>query len=165
DKLKEQQSDLKSALSAVTDTLDKQIDKYEELKDAADEKYDSEIDKLNEVKDQLDDDVDDYERAQKAVVKFLNEQLDAINNQKDNVENYYTNVIEALEKQNEEQQEAIDLAEAYDALINAMTQKTKKVYREGLGKKLAEYKDNYIGQMLGVVKTEVRLNLRWCVYG
>lgn len=133
DKLKEQQSDLKSALSAVTDVLDKQIDKYEELKDAADEKYDDEIDKLNEVKDKLDDNVDDYERAQKAVVKFLNEQLDAINNQRDNVENYYTNVIEALEKQNEEQQEAIDLAEAYDALINAMTQRTKKVYREGLG--------------------------------
>lgn len=133
DKLKEQQSDLKSALSAVTDSLDKQIDKYEELKEAADDAYDDEIDKLNEIKDKLDGQNDDYERAQKAVVKFLNEQLDSINEQRDNVENYYANVIEALEKQNEEQQEAIDLAEAYDALINAMTQKTKKVYKEGLG--------------------------------
>lgn len=165
DKLKEQQDDLKSALSAVNNTLDKQIDKYEEAKDAADKKYDDEIDKLEELQDKLNDQNDDYERAQQAVADYLNEQMSAIEKQRDTVETYYDNVLDAIEKMNEKQQESLELAEAYEALMNAMTQKTKKVYKEGLGKKLAEYKDNYIGQMLEVVKTEVRLNLRWCVYG
>ena len=165
DKLKEQQNDLKSALSAVNNTLDKQIDKYEEAKDAADKKYDDEIDKLEELQDKLDDQNDDYERAQQAVADYLDEQMNAMEKQRDTVETYYDNVLDAIEKMNEKQQESLELAEAYEALMNAMTQKTKKVYKEGLGKKLAEYKDNYIGQMLEVVKTEVRLNLRWCVYG
>lgn len=133
DQLKEQQNDLKSALSAVNNVLDKQIDEYKDLKEAADDRYDDELDKLKDLKDTLDDKNDDYERAQKAVVKFLNEQLDAINEQKDTVEDYYDNVIEAIEKMNQDTQESIELAEAYEALMNAMTQKTKKVYKEGLG--------------------------------
>ena len=165
DKVKEQQDDLKSALSAVNSTLDKQIDKYEEAKDAADKKYDDEIDKLEELQDKLDDQNDDYERAQQAVADYLDEQMSAMEEQRDTVETYYDNVLDAIEKMNEKQQESLELAEAYETLMNAMTQKTKKVYKEGLGKKLDEYKDNYIGQMLEVVKTEVRLNLRWCVYG
>lgn len=133
DQLKEQQNDLKGALSAVNNVLDKQIDEYQDLKKAADDRYDDELDKLNDLKDSLDDKNDDYERAQKAVVQFLNEQLDAINEQKDTVENYYDDVINAIEKMNQDTQESIELAEAYDALMNAMTQKTKKVYKEGLG--------------------------------
>ena len=156
---------MKSALSAVNDTLDKQVDKYEKAKDAADKKYEDEIDKLEELQDKLDDQNDDYERAQQAVADYLNEQMSAIEKQRDTVETYYDNVLNAIENMNEKQQESLELAEAYETLMNAMTQKTKKVYKEGLGKKLAEYKDNYIGQMLEVVKTEVRLNLRWCVYG
>lgn len=133
DQLKEQQNDLKSALSAVNNTLEKQIEDYENLKDAADERYDDELDRLGDLQDALNDKNDDYERAQKAVVDFLNEQLDAINEQRDTVENYYDDVINAIEKMNEDTKESIELAEAYDALMNAMTQKTKKVYKEGLG--------------------------------
>lgn len=133
DKLKEQQNDLKSALSAVNDTLDKQIDKYEEAKDAADKKYDDEIDKLEELQDKLDDQNDDYERAQQAVADYLDEQMNAMEKQRDTVESYYDNVLDAIEKMNEKQQESLELAEAYEALMNAMTQKTKKVYKEGLG--------------------------------
>lgn len=133
DQLKEQQSDLKAALSAVNDTLDKQIDKYEEAKDAADKKYDDEIDKLEELQDKLDDQNDDYERAQKAVADYLDEQMSAMEKQRDTVETYYDNVLDAIEKMNEKQQESLELAEAYEALMNAMTQKTKKVYKEGLG--------------------------------
>ena len=44
-----------------------------------------------------------------------------------------TDVNFAIEKMNEKQQESLELAEAYEALMNAMTQKTKKVYKEGLG--------------------------------
>lgn len=133
DLLKEQQNDLKAALSAVNNVLEKQIDDYEDLKDAADKRYDDELDKLGDLQDALNDKNDDYERAQRAVVDFLNEQLDAINEQRDTVENYYDDVIDAIEKMNEDTKESIELAEAYDALMNAMTQKTKKVYKEGLG--------------------------------
>lgn len=133
DQLKEQQNDLKSALSAVNDVLDKQIDEYKDLKEAADDRYDDELDKLKDLKDELEDSNDDYERAQRAVVQFLNEQLDAIEEQRDTVENYYDDVIDAIEKMNEDTKESIELAEAYEALMNAMTQKTKKVYKEGLG--------------------------------
>lgn len=133
DQLKEQQTDLKGALSAVNNVLQNQIDEYTDLKKAADNRYNDELNNLKDLKDSLDDKNDDYERAQKAVVKFLNEQLDAINEQKDTVENYYDDVINAIEKMNEDTKESIELAEAYDALMNAMTQKTKKVYKEGLG--------------------------------
>ena len=150
DQLKQQQNDLKAALSAVTNTIDKQIDKYQELKDAADDKYDDELDKLKELKDALNDDNDDYERAQEAVVKFLNEQLDAIDKEKESIESYYDYVIDAIEDQNEAQEESLKLAEAYEAWMNAMTQKTKKVWREGLGwvweadsKAIEEAKRNY----------------------
>lgn len=150
DQLKNQQSDLKSALSAVTDTLDKQIDKYNELKDAADDRYDEELDKLDDLKDSLSNQSDDYERAQKAVTKFLDEQLSTTEKERDAIEEYYDYVIDAMEKQKEEQEESLELAEAYEALMNAMTQKTKKVYKEGLGwvweadsKAIAEAKKNY----------------------
>ena len=133
DQLKEQQNDLKSALSAVNNVLDKQIDEYKDLKEAADDRYDDELDKLKDLKDELEDSNDDYERAQRAVVQFLNEQLDAIEEQRDTVENYYDDVIDAIEKMNDDTEESIELAEAYEALMNAMTQKTKKVYKEGLG--------------------------------
>jgi len=151
DKLKEQQNDLKSALSAVNDTLDKQIDKYEEAKDAADKKYDDEIDKLEELQDKLDDQNDDYERAQQAVADYLDEQMNAMEKQRDTVETYYDNVLDAIEKMNEKQQESLELAEAYEALMNAMTQKTKKV-EYMLSIKIAQNgetpeKDNPVGKI------------------
>ena len=151
DKLKEQQDDLKSALSAVNNTLDKQIDKYEEAKEAADKKYDDEIDKLEELQDKLDDQNDDYERAQQAVADYLDEQMSAIEKQRDTVETYYDNVLNAIEKMNEKQQESLELAEAYEALMNAMTQKTKKV-KYMLSIKIAQNgetpeKDNPVGKI------------------
>ena len=69
------------------------------------------------------------------------------------------------EKANEETERELELARLQEALANAKKEKTKRVWREGIGKKSADIKDNYIGQMLEIVKTEVRLNLRWCVYG
>ena len=133
DQLKEQQNDLKEALSAVNNTLEKQIDLQEELKDKAIDNIEKQIDAQEKLKENYEKDDDRYQRAQKAVVDFLNEQLDSINEQKDTVENYYDDVINAIEKMNEDTKESIELAEAYEALMNAMTQKTKKVYKEGLG--------------------------------
>lgn len=133
DELKEQQNDLKAALSAVNKELQNQIDNYEDLKDAAIDAIDKEIDKQEELKDSIDDNIDDYERAQQAVLKYLNEQLDSLNENKDSLENYFDTITESLENMNEEQERAVELAEAYENLVNAMSNKTKKVYKEGLG--------------------------------
>lgn len=133
DELKEQQDDLKAALSAVNKELQNQIDNYEDLKDAAIDAIDKEIDKQEELKDSIDDNIDDYERAQQAVLKYLNEQLDSLNENKDSLENYFDTITESLENMNDEQERAVELAEAYENLVNAMSNKTKKVYKEGLG--------------------------------
>ena len=133
DALKNQQNDLKSALSAVNKELDKQIDGYEKSKEAAVDSVEAQIEEQEKLKDSLNDNIDDYERAQKAVLKYLNEQLNSLNENKNSIENYYDSVIDSVEKMNDEQEKAVELAEAYENLMNAMTQKTKKVWREGLG--------------------------------
>ena len=113
--------------------------------------YDDEIDKLEELQDKLDDQNDDYERAQQAVADYLDEQMSAMEKQRDTVETYYDNVLDAIEKMNEKQQESLELAEAYEALMNAMTQKTKKV-KYMLSIKIAQNgetpeKDNPVGKI------------------
>ena len=133
DKLKQDSNDLKAALDAVNSTLDKQIENYEKLKEEAEKAYDTELDGLNDTKDALEKQDDEYQAAQKAVVKYLKEQLDALEKQKDDIDDYYDDVIDTLDKLNDEEEKALELAEAYEALMNAMTQKTKKVWREGLG--------------------------------
>jgi len=133
DELKEQQNDLKAALSAINVELQNQINNYNDLKDTAVDAIDKEIDKNKELKDSIDDNIDDYERAREAVLKYLNEQLDSLNENKDSLENYFDTITESLENMNEEQEKAVELAEAYENLVNAMSNKTKKVYKEGLG--------------------------------
>lgn len=133
DQLKEQQDDLKAALSAVNNELTLQINNYENLRDEAIDAIDEEIDKQKELKDSIDDNIDDYERAQKAVLKYLNEQLDSLNNNRDSIESYFDEITNSLENMNDEQERAVELAEAYENLVNAMSNKTKKVYKEGLG--------------------------------
>lgn len=133
DKLKKDNDDLKAALDAVNSTLDKQIENYEKLKDEAEKAYDAELDGLNDTKDALEKQDDEYQNAQKAIIKYLKEQLDALKKQKDDIDDYYDDVIDTVDKLNDEEEKALELAEAYEALMNAMTQKTKKVWREGLG--------------------------------
>lgn len=133
DELKEQQNDLKAALSAVNVELQNQINNYNDLKDAAIDAIDEEIDKQKELKDSVNDNIDDYERAQKAVLQYLNEQLDSLNANRDSIENYFDTITTSIEEMNEEQERAVELAEAYENLVNAMSNKSKKVYKEGLG--------------------------------
>ena len=133
DALKKKQDDIKSALSAINDSIDKQIDSYNKLKDASDDAYDSQLDSLNKVKDKLTESSSDYESAKDAITDYLNKQLDALNIQKDTAEKYYDDIINAQEKSNEKISNAIELSEAYEKLMNAMTEKSKKVWREGIG--------------------------------
>ncbi len=133
DLLEKQNEDLDAVLDAVNKKLEKQIDDYEDAKDAAVEKYEKEIEGLEDVQEKLEDQDDDYQRAQEAVLDFLDEQTEALENQLDSIEDYYDTVLDAMDKMNEDQERSLELAEAYDALMNAMQNKSKKVFREGLG--------------------------------
>ena len=108
---------------------------------------------------------DALETAKDAATTIIDEEIDRLKALQEAEEERYDKLIAEKEKANEETERELELAKLQEALENAKKEKTKRVWREGLGKKLAEYKDNYIGQMLEIVKTEVRLNLRWCVYG
>lgn len=107
----------------------------------------------------------DLDTAEKAALGLIDEEIEKIKKLKEEKEKELDAEIEAKKKSNDETERAIELARLQEALENAKREKTKRVWREGLGKKSAEYKDNYIGQMLEIVKTEVRLNLRKCVHG
>lgn len=117
------------------------------------------------LKELLNDQKDAYDTAHDAAMKIIETEIDKINEQKDATEEYYDKLIEDKKKANEESEKEIELAKLQEALANAKREKTKRVFREGIGKKSADLKGNYIGQMLEIVQTEVRLNLRRCVYG
>ena len=150
-------------------SLDEYIKKLKELIKA----YKQGTDAWNELADKIkkglqdkaDKQKDDLATAENAALKIIDRQIEKQKELRDEKEAYWDEEISNLEKANKETEKAIELARLEEALENAKNEKTKRVWREGLGKKLAEYKDNYIGQMLEIVKTEVRLNLRWCVYG
>ena len=150
-------------------SLDEYIKKLKELIKA----YKQGTDAWNELADKIkkglqdkaDKQKDDLATAENAALKIIDRQIEKQKELRDEKEAYWDEEISNLEKANKETEKAIELARLEEALENAKNEKTKRVWHEGLGKKLAEYKDNYIGQMLEIVKTEVRLNLRWCVYG
>ena len=133
DALKKEQDDLNGALSAVNKTLDDQIKSYQDLKEASDKRYEDEIDNLKKLADSLSDSSDEYKKAQQATLDYLDEQLNILNNQKQELEDYYNTVVDSLENMNKEQETAIKLAEAYETLMNAMTNKSKKVWVENIG--------------------------------
>ena len=152
-----------------TISLDEYIKKLKELIKAYKQGSDAWNDLADKIKkalqDKADRQKDDLATAEDAALKIIDKQIEKQKELRDEKEAYWDEEISNLEKANEETEKAIELARLEEALENAKNEKTKRVWHEGLGKKLAEYKDNYIGQMLEIVKTEVRLNLRWCVYG
>ena len=152
-----------------TISLDEYIKKLKELIKAYKQGSDAWTDLADKIKkalqDKADRQKDDLATAEDAALKIIDKQIEKQNELRDEKEAYWDEEISNLEKANEETEKAIELARLQEALENAKNEKTKRVWREGIGKKSADIKDNYIGQMLEIVKTEVRLNLRWCVYG
>lgn len=152
-----------------TISLDEYIKKLKELIQAykqGTEAWNDLADKIKSaLQDKLDMQKDNLETAKDAAVGIIDEEIDKLNKLKEEQEEYYDQLIADKEKANEETEKELELARLQEALENAKKEKTKRVWREGIGKKSADIKDNYIGQMLEIVKTEVRLNLRWCVYG
>ena len=111
------------------------------------------------MEDKLDQQKDDLETAEDAAISIIDKEIEKLEDLRDAEEERYDKLIEEKEKANEETERELELAQLQEALENAKKEKTKRVWREGLGKKSAKYKGNYIGQMLEIVQTEVRLCL------
>ena len=152
-----------------TISLDEYIKKLKELIKAYKKGSDAWNDLADKIKkalqDKADRQKDDLATAEDAAVGIIDEEIDKLNKLKEEQEDYYDKLIDDKKAANDETEKELELARLQEALANAQKEKTKRVWREGIGKKSADIKDNYIGQMLEIVKTEVRLNLRWCVYG
>ena len=152
-----------------TISLDTYIKKLKQLIKAYKKGTEAWNDLADKIKDALQDKADlqkdRYETALDSAISIIDREIDKLDKLKDEQEEYYDKLIADKEKANEETERELELARLQEALANAQKEKTKRVWREGIGKKSADVKDNYIGQMLEIVKTEVRLNLRWCVYG
>ncbi len=152
-----------------TISLDEYIKKLKELIKAYKKGSDAWNDLADKIKkalqDKADKQKDDLATAEDAAVGIIDDEIDKLKKLKEEQEDYYDKLIDDKKAANDETEKELELARLQEALANAQKEKTKRVWREGIGKKSADIKDNYIGQMLGIVKTEVRLNLRWCVYG
>lgn len=152
-----------------TISLDEYIKKLKELIKAYRQGSDAWNDLADKIKkalqDKADKQKDDLGTAEDAAVGIIDDEIDKLKKLKEEQEDYYDKLIDDKKAANDETKKELELARLQEALANAQKEKTKRVWREGIGKKSADIKDNYIGQMLEIVKTEVRLNLRWCVYG
>ena len=152
-----------------TISLDEYIKKLKELIKAYKKGSDAWNDLADKIKkalqDKADKQKDDLGTAEDAAVGIIDDEIDKLKKLKEEQEDYYDKLIDDKKAANDETEKELELARLQEALANAQKEKTKRVWREGIGKKSADIKDNYIGQMLEIVKTEVRLNLRWCVYG
>lgn len=85
------------------------------------------------LKDLLEEQKDDYETAHDAAMTIIEEEMDKLDEQRDQVEEYYDKLIEEKEKANEETEKEIELAKLQEALYNAQNEKTKRIFREGIG--------------------------------
>lgn len=146
-----------------TISLDEYIAKLKELIKAYKQGTDAWNELADKIKkgleDKLDKQKEDLETAEDAAISIIDKEIEKLEDLRDAEEERYDKLIEEKEKANEETEKEIELARLQEALENAKNEKTKRVWREGLGKKSAKYKGNYIGQMLGIVQTEVRLCL------
>lgn len=87
----------------------------------------------NSLKELLNKQKDAYNNAHNAAMKIIETEIDKINEQKDATEEYYDKLIEDKKKANEESEKEIELAKLQEALANAKREKTKRVFREGIG--------------------------------
>lgn len=85
------------------------------------------------LKELLNKQKDAYNTAHDAAMKIIEDEIDKINEQKDATEEYYDKLIEDKKKANEESEKEIELAKLQEALANAKKERTKKIFREGIG--------------------------------
>ena len=120
-----------------TISLDEYIKKLKELIKAYKQGSDAWNDLADKIKkalqDKADRQKDDLATAEDAALKIIDKQIEKQNELRDEKEAYWDEEISNLEKANEETEKAIELARLQEALENAKNEKTKRVWREGIG--------------------------------
>lgn len=118
-------------------SLDEYIKKLKELIKA----YKQGTDAWNELADKIkkglqdkaDKQKDDYDTAEEAAVGIIEDEIEKLQQLRDEQEEYYDQLIADKEKANEETERELELARLQEALANAQKEKTKRVWREGIG--------------------------------
>ena len=120
-----------------TISLDEYIKKLKELIKAYKEGSDAWNELADKIKKALQEKAegqkDDYETAEDAAIGIIDEELQKLEDLKNAQEEYYDKLIEDKEKANEETERELELARLQEALANAQKEKTKRVWREGIG--------------------------------
>ena len=134
----------KQRLSKVEDdykrgviSIDEYISKLKELAQA----YRAGTDAWNELADKIKSALSDklqkqqkgYEDAADAAVGIIDDEIEKLEKLKDEQEEYYDKLIEDKKTANEETEKELELARLKEALENSKKEKTKRVFREGLG--------------------------------
>lgn len=120
-----------------TISLDEYITKLKELIKAykqGTDAWNELADKIKEgLEDKLDQQKDDLETAEDAAISIIDKEIEKLEDLRDAEEERYDKLIEEKEKANEETERELELARLQEALENAKKEKTKRVWREGLG--------------------------------
>lgn len=120
-----------------TISLDEYIKKLKELIKAYKQGSDAWNDLADKIKkalqDKADRQKDDLDTAEDAAVGIIDDEIDKLKKLKEEQEEYYDQLIADKEKANEETEKELELARLQEALANAQKEKTKRVWREGIG--------------------------------
>lgn len=120
-----------------TISLDEYIAKLKELIKAyrqGTDAWNELADKIKEgLEDKLDKQKDDLETAEDAAISIIDKEIEKLEDLRDAEEERYDKLIEEKEKANEETERELELAQLQEALENAKKEKTKRVWRAGIG--------------------------------
>lgn len=118
-------------------SLDEYIKKLKELIKAYKEGSEAWNDLADKIKKALQDKAkaqkDDLNTAEKAAVGIIDDEIDRLKKLQEAEEERYDKLIEEKQKANDETERELELARLQEALENAKKERTKRVWREGLG--------------------------------
>lgn len=120
-----------------TISLDEYIKKLKELIKAYRQGSDAWNDLADKIKkalqDKADKQKDDLGTAEDAAVGIIDDEIDKLKKLKEEQEDYYDKLIDDKKAANDETEKELELARLQEALANAQKEKTKRVWREGIG--------------------------------
>ena len=120
-----------------TISLDEYIKKLKELIKAYRQGSDAWNDLADKIKKALQDKADKQKdalgTAEDAAVGIIDDEIDKLKKLKEEQEDYYDKLIDDKKAANDETEKELELARLQEALANAQKEKTKRVWREGIG--------------------------------
>lgn len=120
-----------------TISLDEYIKKLKELIKAYKQGSDAWNDLADKIKKALQDKADKQKdalgTAEDAAVGIIDDEIDKLKKLKEEQEDYYDKLIDDKKAANDETEKELELARLQEALANAQKEKTKRVWREGIG--------------------------------